>query len=69
MGNDSDGHCARERGRADAPGMNAASGIMTLVPLAGLIPLGFMVLAAFMRPLPALVRPATRGAGRVASRG
>jgi len=44
--------------------MNTALRTVTLVPLKGLIPLGFAVLAVFMRPALVLVRPVCDAVGR-----
>lgn len=41
---------------ADDPGMNGALRIATIVPLAGLIPLGSVFLASFARLVPVPVR-------------
>ncbi|MGZ8578168.1 MAG: hypothetical protein ACXWWX_01410 [Actinomycetota bacterium] len=49
--------------------MDAALGTVTLVPLTGLIPLGFAVLAVFMQPGQVLVRSVSDGAGRATRSG
>ncbi len=41
---------------ADDPGMNGALRIATIVPLAGLIPLGWVFLSSFVRLVPVPVR-------------
>jgi len=48
---------------ADTSGMNGIIKGVTLVPLTGLIPLGFALLASFIRFAPIAVR-AGEGAGR-----
>ena len=63
-GNDSDGVCATPCGRADDSAMNGLLRISVLVPLAGLIPLGSLILEPFMRLVPVTVRRFGEGTAR-----
>jgi hypothetical protein len=63
-GNDTDGVCADPCRDADECGMNGLLRISVLVPLAGLIPLGSLILDPFRRLVPVTVRRFGEGIAR-----